>query len=119
MRLAEELRDRQGQLNATIKALDLAYRLLQRSNHELAEAREEAEEARHFKEQFAANISHELRTPLNLIVGFCEMMHLSPHVYGDVHWTEPLRRDTAQLYRASQHLLQLVDDVLDLSRPEC
>jgi signal transduction histidine kinase/CheY-like chemotaxis protein len=116
LQLSEQLRDRQGQLNSTIKALDLAYRLLQRTNHELAEAREEAEEARHLKEQFAANISHELRTPLNLIVGFSEMMHLSPHVYGDVSWTEPLRRDISQLYRASRHLLQLVDDVLDLSR---
>ncbi|MGQ9555989.1 MAG: sensor histidine kinase, partial [Anaerolineae bacterium] len=116
LNLSEQLRDRQGQLNSTVKALDLAYRLLQRTNHELAEAREEAEEARHLKEQFAANISHELRTPLNLIMGFSEMMHLSPHVYGDVNWTTPLRRDIAQLYTASRHLLQLVDDVLDLSR---
>ena len=114
--LSEKLRDRQGQLNATVKALDLAYRLLQRTNHELAEAREEADEARHLKEQFAANISHELRTPLNLIVGFSEMMYMSPDVYGEVNWTEPLRRDVSQVYRASRHLLQLVDDVLDLSR---
>jgi len=116
LRLAEELRDRQQQLNRTVKALDLAYRLLQRTNHELAIAQEEAEQARHLKEQFSASISHELRTPLNLILGFSEMMYMSPHVYGDVNWTEPLRRDVAQIYTASRHLSQLVDDVLDLSR---
>ena len=115
-KLSEQLRDRQGQLNRTIKALDLAYRLLQRTNHELAIAREEADEARHLKEQFAASISHELRTPLNLILGFSEMMYMSPHVYGEVNWTPPLRRDVAQIYSASRHLSQLVDDVLDLSR---
>lgn len=114
--LSEQLRDRQGELNATVKALDLAYRLLQRTNHELAEARLEAEEARRLREQFAASISHELRTPLNLILGFSEMMHLSPDIYADVNWTGLLRRDVAQIYSASRHLLQLVDDVLDLSR---
>ena len=114
--LAEQLRDRQGELNRTIAALDLAYRLLQRSNHELAQARQEADEARRLKEQFAANISHELRTPLNLILGFSEMMYLSPHVYGDSGWSPALRRDISQIYTASRHLLQLVDDVMDLSR---
>jgi len=115
-RLAEQLRDRQQQLNSTVQALDLAYRLLQRTSHELSVARQEAEEARRLKEQFAANISHELRTPLNIILGFSEMMYMSPHIYGDMEWTPPLRRDISQVYAASQHLLQLVDDVLDLSR---
>ncbi|MGQ9555480.1 MAG: ATP-binding protein [Anaerolineae bacterium] len=116
LKLAEELRDRQGQLNRTIKALDLAYRLLQSTNHELAEARQEADEARQLKERFTANISHELRTPLNLILGFSEMMYVSPQIYGEVNWTKPLRRDVARIYEASRHLSQLVDDVLDLSR---
>ncbi|MHB0877470.1 MAG: ATP-binding response regulator, partial [Anaerolineae bacterium] len=116
LELAEQLRDRQGELNRTIKALDLAYRLLQRTNHELAEARQEADEARRLKEQFAANIAHELRTPLNVILGFSEMMHLTPEVYGEAGWTPQVHRDIAQIYTASRHLLQLVDDVLDLSR---
>jgi len=114
--LAEQLRDRQEQLNRTVKALDVAYRLLQRTNHELAVAREEAEEARRLKEHFATGISHELRTPLNLLLGFAELMYLSPDVYGDFEWTPLLRRDVAQIYAASRHLSQLVDDVLDLSR---
>jgi len=116
LELAEQLRDRQGELNRTVKSLDLAYRLLQRTNHELAQARQEAEEARRLKEQFTANIAHELRTPLNVILGFSEMMHLTPEVYGVTDWTPQVRRDIAQIYTASRHLLQLVDDVLDLSR---
>ncbi|MHB0876049.1 MAG: hybrid sensor histidine kinase/response regulator [Anaerolineae bacterium] len=116
LRLAEDLRDRQGQLNRTVKALDLAYRLLQHTNHQLAEVQEQALEAQRQKERFTANISHELRTPLNLILGFSEVMYMSPEVYGEVNWSKPLRRDVTRIYEASRHLSQLVDDVLDLSR---
>lgn len=78
--------------------------------------REEALQGQRLKEHLTANISHELRTPLNLILGFSEMMYMSPEVYGDVSWSKPLRRDVTRIYEASRHLSQLVDDVLDLSR---
>ena len=116
--LAEELRDRQGELNRAIEALDLTNRLLQRSNHELALARREADEARHLKEEFAANISHELRTPLNIILGFTEIMYRSPEVYSDVNWSPTLRRDVAEIRRSARYLSDMVDDILDLSRIE-
>jgi CheY-like chemotaxis protein len=70
------------------------------------------------KEQFAANVSHELRTPLNIILGFSEVMYLSPEVYGDVDWPPILRRDVYQIYNGSRHLLKMIDDVLELSRFE-
>ncbi len=111
-----KLRDRQGELNRTLKALDEAYALLKRSHDELIVARQQAEEARALKEQFVANVSHELRTPLNLIVGFAEMMYLSPETYGDVRWTPTLAGDVEEVYRASRHLQSLVNDILDLSR---
>jgi len=114
--LLEELRDREGELNRTLVALTEANRRLQRTGHELALARQRAEEARRLKEQFAANISHELRTPLNLILGFSEMMYLTPDVYGDMEWPPTLRRDVHQIYRSSRQLLDLINDVLDLSR---
>lgn len=114
--LIEKMRDRQGELNRTLKALDEAYELLKRSNHELTAARQAADEARAVKEQFVANISHELRTPLNLIVGFAEVMHLTPEIYGDVRWTRTLAGDIQEIYRASRHLQSLVEDILDLSR---
>jgi len=114
--LLERLRDRQGELNRTLAALTEAARRLERVGQELAIARMRADEARQLKEQFAANISHELRTPLNLIIGFSEMMYFSPEVYGDMEWPPTLRRDLRQIYQGSKQLLDLVNDVLDLSR---
>jgi len=108
--------ERRGELVRAKKALGDMYGLLERTNYELAIARNEAEEARHIKAQFAANISHELRTPLNLIMGFSELMYRSPELYGNVRWTPELRFDVHEIYLASRHLLGMIDDILDLSR---
>jgi signal transduction histidine kinase len=111
-----EARQRQAELARASKSLaDYAYRLEQ-LNLELAQARRAADEARKLKEQFAAAVSHELRTPLNLILGFCEMMVLSPRAaYG-----QPLppgyRADVEAMYRNAVHISSLVDDILDLSQ---
>ncbi|MHB0874606.1 MAG: ATP-binding response regulator [Anaerolineae bacterium] len=115
---AREAMRRRGELRNANKALKDMYALLERTNHELEIARREAEEARTIKARFAANVSHELRTPLNLILGFSRMMYRSPEVYGKVRWTPELRLDIHEIYRASEHLLGMVDDVLDLSRIE-
>ncbi len=117
-RREEELRDQQAELARTLKALDEACRRLQHLNYELAQAREAAEEARLVKQQFVTNISHELRTPLNVIVAFSEMMYLSPESYGGVPLPPEYRGDIREVYRSSQHLLRLIDDVLDLSQIE-
>jgi signal transduction histidine kinase/CheY-like chemotaxis protein len=117
-RLLVEARERQGSMASVLKSLELATYLSEQANHQLYLARRQAEEAQRMKEQFAANISHELRTPLNLILGFSEMMCLSPHVYGDTHWSPELKRDIYQVYRNSRHLLDMIEDVLDLSRFE-
>lgn len=61
-------RERQGELRRALKALDEATYRLERANYMLTIARDQAEEARRLKQQFAQTISHELRTPLNLIV---------------------------------------------------
>ncbi len=116
--LLEAVRDRQAELSRALKSVELANIIQRRMQQELVVARREAEEARRMKEQFAANISHELRTPLNLILGFSELMYLSPEVYGDLRWPSTLRRDVYQIYRSSRHLLEMIDDILDLSRFE-
>jgi len=67
------------------------------------------------KEEFVANVSHELRTPLNMIIGFCEMITQSPQVYGK-KLPQLLLADISAIQRNSQHLSQLVNDVLDLSQ---
>lgn len=115
-RLLTQLRERQGQLNRTLVALTEATRRLEHTGRELAIARLRADEAREVKERFAANISHELRTPLNLILGFSEMMYLSPDVYGDMAWPPTLRRDVQQVYQSTRQLMDLVNDVLDLAQ---
>ncbi len=114
--LLDEVRDRQAEVSRVLKSSELANLLLRRTQHELVTARKQAEEARLMKEQFAANISHELRTPLNLILGFSELMYLWPEVYGEVTWPPRLRRAVYQIYRSSRHLLEMIDDILDLSR---
>jgi len=116
--LLEEARDSRGQLSRTLHSLDKTNWILQRTRRELIHARQQAEEARLMKERFAANVSHELRTPLNLIVGFSEIMCLSPEAYGDFEWPAALRRDVHRIYRSGRHLLDMINDVLELSRLE-
>ncbi len=114
----EELRDRRAELARTAKALDEACQRLEYMNYDLAQARDAAEEARLLKQQLVSSVSHELRTPLNVIVAFSEMMYLSPQSYGGVPLPADYRGDVREIYRSSQHLLHLVDDVLDLSQAE-
>ncbi len=115
---AREAMQRCGELQQTSKALRDMYAALERTNRELEIARREAEEAKETKARFAANISHELRTPLNVIMGFSRVMYQTPEVYGDLTWPAELRLDIHEVYRASRHLLGMIDDILDLSRIE-
>jgi signal transduction histidine kinase len=88
---------------------------LERRNVEYAEARDKAEIANRSKSQFLANMSHELRTPLNAIIGFSEMIRegmLGP--VGNDTYTEY----AANINLSGRHLLELVNDILDLSRAE-
>ncbi len=114
--LLREARDYQAELARVLKSLDSSNQVLRRTQSDLIGARKRAESAESAKSQFVANITHELTTPLNLIVGFSEVMHLTPEVYGAAAWPPTLRRDVYQIYRSSRHLLGLIDDVFDLSR---
>ncbi len=116
--LLELARSRQVELSRALKSLEHSNIILLRLQRELITARRHAEEARLMKEQFAANISHELRTPLSIILGFSEVMCLSSEVYGNMVWPPALRQDVYQIYHNSRHLLEMIDDVLDLSRLE-
>lgn len=79
---------------------------------ELLEARMKAEESDRLKSEFLANISHEIRSPLNAIVGFSEYM-VSPD------YDEEDRKEFAKvIQKNSEHLLDLINDILDLSRIE-
>jgi signal transduction histidine kinase/DNA-binding response OmpR family regulator len=114
----QEARRHRGHMAQALKDLDLAYYRLERANAALAAAWSAAEEAERFKSEFVTNVSHELRTPLNLIVGFSEMMLTSPESYDRLPLPGPYRSDLNSIFQSSQHLLALVDDILDLSRIE-
>lgn len=116
--LLEETRDRRAELLSTLKSLETAYQTQRRLQRQLIYARKQAEDARRMKERFASNISHELRTPLNIILGFSEIMHLTPEIYGNVIFPPKLHRDIYQIHHNSKHLLAMIDDVLDLSHIE-
>ena len=81
---------------------------------EVEEKSRQLEMASQHKSQFLANMSHELRTPLNAIIGLTEMMVTNAARFGTEKATEPLRR----VNRAGNHLLGLINQVLDLSKIE-
>ena len=114
----EAARENRAQLARVVKDLDQAYTRLGRTNASLVAAWRAAEEAERFKAEFVTNVSHELRTPLNLIVGFSEMMLTAPESYDGVQVPGPYRSDLNVIHHNAQHLLALVDDVLDLARIE-
>ncbi|MCL6431164.1 MAG: hybrid sensor histidine kinase/response regulator [Anaerolineae bacterium] len=116
-RKVEEARDQRLELKQAQEDLMLATSELARITHRLQAMHQIAEEARQAKEQFVANVSHELRTPLNMIIGFSEMIMESPRAYG-TPLPPALLADIEVIYRNSQHLAKLVNDVLDLSQVE-
>lgn len=119
---AHLLRDKSAELALALKSLSQTSAQLARSNEQLEIARQHAEDARRSKEEFAARVSHELRAPLNLIIGFSDLILREPQVYGSAgrEGSPPLppklMADIALIHRHAQHLLKLVNDILDLSQ---
>jgi PAS domain S-box-containing protein len=87
---------------------------LRNKNEQLARALEAARSATEAKSRFLASVSHELRTPLNGIIGFSELMHDGK--LGPV--TEEHKEVLGDILTSARHLLQLINDVLDLSKVE-
>jgi signal transduction histidine kinase len=81
----------------------------------LRQAKEEAEAANQAKSGFLATMSHELRTPLNAIIGFSEMM--LREVLGALG-NEQYRSYVGDIHASGTHLLQIINDILDLSKAE-
>jgi signal transduction histidine kinase len=94
--------------------LELLSRDLLDANVRLEERAQQVTEANRAKSRFLANVSHELRTPLNAIVGYNSLAR--DGVYGEL--PDPLRAVQNRIAAAADHLLGLVNDVLDLSKIE-
>jgi signal transduction histidine kinase len=90
------------------------YKVRQRerqSQLEVRKARDEAQKANSAKSRFLGRISHELRTPLNAIIGYTQLMQADPLSEEQQHCSE-------QILKAGEHLLQLINEVLEITRIE-
>lgn len=107
------VRDQSGEL-ARIVGIAEEITDQKRYQAELIRAREGAEAANRAKSVFLATMSHELRTPLNAILGFAELLELEMSDRGIQDWQSDLQK----IRKAGNHLLDLISDVMDLSKIE-
>lgn len=75
-------------------------------------ARKHAESANHAKTMFLANMSHEIRTPMNAVLGFAQLLDRDPSLSPDA------REKVATILKSGEHLLSIINDVLEMSRIE-
>ncbi|MGL5881175.1 MAG: ATP-binding protein [Xenococcaceae cyanobacterium] len=94
------------------KQLTISQKTLQDYSHQLEIKAQEAQTANRSKSEFLANMSHELRTPLNAIIGFAQLMER------DATLTPQQQDSLTIINRSGEHLLNLIDDVLDMSKIE-
>jgi len=85
---------------------------LEQTNADLVEARDAAELASQAKSQFLANISHEIRTPMNAIIGYAQILQSTGEL------SERHRKAVATIQSSGDHLLRLINEVLDISKIE-
>lgn len=117
-RMAESLENYYATLEKKVAErtdeLKLANSELVAKKQELEFANIELQEANKMKSQFLANVSHELRTPLNSIIGFSEL--LQEKAFGDLN--DRQLQYVEYVHSSGGHLLQLINNILDLSRIE-
>jgi len=113
-RAEQESQEKNERLDAQNEELWVQSEELMAQQQEFMEKTEEAARANQLKSEFLANMSHELRTPLNIIIGFSQLM--ADEVPGKIN--EEQRQCLSDVLDSSQHLLNLIDEVLYLSKIE-
>jgi len=106
----------QKQLSSALEGVMLSVHNIELYN-QARQAQLVAEKADQLKTRLLANVSHELRTPLNIILGYTQFALNSPNPYGDV-LSPALVDDLEYIHHNANHLLRLINDLLDLSRAE-
>jgi PAS domain S-box-containing protein len=111
-RAQQALAELNERLELQLDELGQKSAMLESQADELRKAKEVAEAANSAKSIFLANMSHELRTPLNSILGFSQIMRRDPET------TASQRENLGIILRSGEHLLTLIDDVLEISKIE-
>jgi len=100
-------------LQFRMESLEANVVALRQAEHEVVRAKETAELADRTKTEFLANMSHELKTPLNAIIGFAEVLAKTP---ASALGAPESRGYVREIERSGRHLLEVVNDILDISR---
>lgn len=111
--LAENLKESLKSEHKFKKRLEKQNKKIKRQSKKLQQSKNEAVKANMHKSEFLSSMSHELRTPMNAILGFSQLLQ-----YGNENLNQIQKDNVTEILTAGNHLLELINEVLDLSKIE-